>query len=115
VTLGPMEIASAFRAPMLETGKAGEEPAGNLDQLLEQVGDRKVVYGFVDEEKDVPVGTTGGSGVATGGIQKRQSVRICMAEPARVRPVSRVYTNTTPPMSPRSPMSPTSPRWSGKI
>ena len=105
VTLGPMEIASAFRAPMLETGVAGQKAAGNLEELIEQVGDRKVVYGFVEVENHA--GTDGGL------IEKRQT--LCMETPARVRPVSDVFDSTSPPMSPRSPMSPMSPRqrWSG--
>lgn len=108
VTLGPMEIASAFRAPMLETGHTGEEAAGNLEQLIKQVGDRKVVYGFVEEEHENKEGVA--SGAAAGKVQKRQSVRLCMEEPARVRPVSQVFSPISPVSSPRTPMSPT---WSG--
>jgi hypothetical protein len=98
VTLGPMEIASAFRAPMLETGVAGETTARNMDELIKQVGGRRVVYGFVDVEQQ-----DGGE------VGKRQT--LCMEAPARVRPVSKVFSNTTPP--PMSPMSPTSSRWGG--
>jgi hypothetical protein len=107
VTLGPMEIASAFRAPMLETGVAGQKAAKNLEELIEQVGDRKVVYGFVEVEND--------DGADGGSVEKRQT--LCMETPGRVRPVSHVFNPTSPPMSPRSPMSPMSPktsRWSGE-
>ena len=97
VTLGPMEIASAFRAPMLETGGAQGEAAGDVHQLIKQVGDRKVVYGFVEEERP-----------ADNGVEKRHT--LCMEAPARVRPVSTVLSGSTPPMSPRGPLSPTSSR-----
>jgi len=108
VTLGPMEIASAFRAPMLQTDR-GEEAAGNLDQLIKQVGDRQVVYGFVEEERRASVaeGATGEN------RQNKPSMRLCMEAPTRVRPVSHVFSSTTPPSSPRSPWSPGTPRWSG--
>lgn len=99
VTLGPMEIASAFRAPMLETGVSGEKAAGNLDELIKQVGDRRVVYGFVEVE---------GHEGEEEGLGKRQT--LCMETPARVRPVSHLFSTTSPPTSPRSPMSP---RWGG--
>lgn len=101
VTLGPFEVASAFRAPMLETGH-GEDAAKNLDELIEKVGDKKVQFGFVDERRP--------SGVAEGGtrLQKTRSVRVCIDEPARVRPVSGAF--ASPPMSP---ISDRSGRWSG--
>lgn len=56
VTLGPVEIASAFGAPMLidNTHKEGSAEAHNetIDTLIEHIGDRKIVYGFVDVEDD---------------------------------------------------------------
>ena len=79
VTLGPMEIASAFRAPMLETGGAEGEAAGDVHELIKQVGDRKVVYGFVEERP------------AEDGVEKRRT--LCMEAPARVRPVSTVLSD----------------------
>jgi hypothetical protein len=46
VTLGPMEIASAFRAPVLQHPKL--VATGEVDVLLKEVGDRKVRYGEVE-------------------------------------------------------------------
>jgi Protein of unknown function (DUF3176) len=46
VTLGPMEIASAFRAPVLQHPKV--VATGEVDVLLKEVGDRKVRYGEVE-------------------------------------------------------------------
>jgi Protein of unknown function (DUF3176) len=109
VTLGPFEVASAFRAPMLETGE-GDEAAKNLDELIEKVGDKRVQFGFVEEEcRASEAAAAAGTGNST--LQKRQSVRLCLDEPARVRPVSVVFRPTSPtiPTIPRSPMSPTSP------
>lgn len=51
VTLGPVEIASAFGAPILVDNNrgAGSGPKkDNIDTLIEHIGDRKIVYGFVD-------------------------------------------------------------------
>lgn len=54
VTLGPVEIASAFGAPILVDNthaKEGAEPGSeNIDSLIKRIGDRKIVYGFVDVE-----------------------------------------------------------------
>lgn len=54
VTLGPVEIASAFGAPLLVDNthlKEGEEPGReDIDSLIKRIGDRKIVYGFVDVE-----------------------------------------------------------------
>jgi len=81
-----MEIASAFPAPMLETRDGGEEVSRDLEQLIEEVVGRKVMYGFVE-------GKRRGS-VASGdqaGNRRSRSVRLCMEEPAKVRPVSGVW------------------------
>jgi hypothetical protein len=43
VTLGPLEIASAFQAPILDGQSRGRE----VDVLLKEVGDRQVRYGEV--------------------------------------------------------------------
>ncbi|KAK5099003.1 hypothetical protein LTR70_000875 [Exophiala xenobiotica] len=83
-TLGPMEIASAFRAAMLETGDAGAGVARDLDQLIEQVVERTVVYGFVEEDRRESVDDGDPAG-------NRRSVRSCMEEPTKVRPVSGVW------------------------
>jgi hypothetical protein len=45
VTLGPMEIASAFQAPILDGQSRGHE----VDVLLKEVGSRQVRYGEVME------------------------------------------------------------------
>lgn len=44
VTLGPFEIANAFRAPMLYHPEASNAP---VDELLEVVGQRQVKYGKI--------------------------------------------------------------------
>jgi hypothetical protein len=107
VTLGPFEVASAFRAPMLETGQ-GDEAAKNLDELIAKVGEKRVQFGFVEEERRASDVVEG----ATNPLQKRMSKRLVLDEPARVRPVSDVFSHATP-TSPRSPNIPKSPRWSG--
>lgn len=61
VTLGPMEIASAFQAPVLDHPTVSRT-GGEVDILLKQVGERKVRYGEIE-----------GSG------------RLAVAEPAEVR------------------------------
>lgn len=105
VTLGPMEIASAFRAPMLEPGKDGEEEsAKNLDELISKVGHRKVVYGVVEDPNrpgtsDSP--EEGADGTATDTVHNRRSVRLGMGAPSSVRPVSGVYSWAgSPPTTP---------------
>ena len=95
VTLGPIEVASAFRAPMLTEGRPNAaEAGGDIHELIRDVGDRKVQYGFVEEAAPVNV------------ANNRQSVRLAMAEPGSVRPASGVW---SPPTSPsvESPTSPT--------
>jgi hypothetical protein len=86
VTLGPIEVASAFSAPMLVQGHHSQQADvhGNIDEVLQEVGEKKVQYGFVE----VP-----------GFAGDRQSVRLAMAEPERVRPASKLW---SPPMSPTS-------------
>lgn len=56
VTLGPVEIASAFGAPILvddarprESAEPGSE---NIDSLIKHIGNRKIVYGFVDVDDE---------------------------------------------------------------
>lgn len=44
VTLGPFEIAAAFRAPNLNHPSAATAP---VDKLIEEVGDRRVQYGYI--------------------------------------------------------------------
>lgn len=46
VTLGPVEIASAFRAPVLEHPAAAA--GGEVDTLLKEVGDRRLKYGKLE-------------------------------------------------------------------
>lgn len=98
VTLGPIEVASAFRAPMLREGRAnGAEAGGDIKELIKDVGDRRVMYGFVDEREDH----------AEDHIPRRvrNSVKLGIAQPERVRPASGVWSG------PNSPRSPTSPRF----
>lgn len=45
VTLGPLEIAYAFQAPLLSSTSPA---AGNVDTLIHEVGARKVQYGLVE-------------------------------------------------------------------
>jgi len=57
VTLGPMEIASAFGAPILVDNAhqqdADSGPAkSDINNLIKKIGDRKIVYGFVDVDED---------------------------------------------------------------
>ncbi len=109
VTLGPMEIASAFRAPILETEHTeGKDSAGDVDHLIKYVGDRKVMYGALEDEENIPA-TPGGKDERP----NRRSVRLGMEEPAKVRPLSGVWEmGSNGPASPRSPglKSPMSPR-----
>ena len=103
VTLGPMEIASAFRAPMLEAAPGEEEHVRDLDELIVKVGHRKVVYGVVDEpshiesssvaaeKADRPVPALIADATATSNVGRGRSVRLGMGEPMRVRPVSGIY------------------------
>ena len=51
VTLGPMEIASAFGAPVL-VDNSQTEKAETIDHLIKNIGDRKIQYGFVDVDGD---------------------------------------------------------------
>ena len=96
VTLGPIEVASAFRAPMLTEGRqTAAEAGGDIHELIRDVGHKKVQYGFLEDTSPADV------------VNRRQSVRLAMAEPHKVRPASGVW---SPPMSP-SLESPTSPRF----
>jgi len=52
VTLGPVEIASAFGAPILVDAARAEARNENIDTLIKHIGDRKIVYGFVDVDGD---------------------------------------------------------------
>lgn len=52
VTLGPVEIASAFGAPILVDNARSEAQKENIDTLIKHIGDRKIVYGFVDVDGD---------------------------------------------------------------
>ena len=100
VTLGPIEVASAFRAPMLTEGRANAaEAGGDIKELIKDVGHRKVMYGFVDEREDhaedhIPRST-------------RHSVKLGISELGKVRPASGVWSG------PNSPRSPASPRFAG--
>ena len=93
VTLGPIEVASAFRAPMLTEGRANAaEAGGDIKELIKDVGHRKVMYGFVDEREDhqedhLP-------------RRSRNSVRLAMSAPDTVRPASGVWSSPTSPTSP---------------
>ena len=111
MTLGPMEVASAFNAPMLETD-AHAEHAKDLDDLIEKVGGRKVQYGVVEEIGHHPASpstpavaqATTTSVPTSPNPSKRNSVRLGMAEPTKVRPVSGMWSS---PASPRIPETPT--------
>jgi len=120
VTLGPIEVASAFRAPMLTEGRSNaKEAGGDIKELLKDVGGRKVMYGFVEEHhhdtvnggEDAVVGNAVTGAGGNGNMKRHASVRLEIAQPERVRPVSEVW---SPPMSP-SPRSPglRSPRLGG--
>jgi len=113
VTLGPIEVASAFRAPMLTEGRSNaKEAGGDIKELLKDVGGRKVMYGFVEEHHyntvngsdDGVVGNAepGAGGNENGNVKRHASVRLEIAQPERVRPVSGVWSPPTSP-SPRSP------------
>ncbi len=52
VTLGPVEIASAFGAPILVDNARAEARNENIDTLIKHIGHRKIVYGFVDVDGD---------------------------------------------------------------
>lgn len=53
VTLGPVEIASAFGAPILvDNNQNIEARKENIDSLIKHIGKRKIVYGFVDVDHD---------------------------------------------------------------
>lgn len=53
VTLGPVEIASAFGAPILVNNQDSVEARKeNIETLIKHIGDRKIVYGFVDIDHD---------------------------------------------------------------
>lgn len=118
-TLGPMEVASAFNAPMLETGEHAEHPK-DLEDLIEKVGDRKVQYGVMEDQPQYAspaspaIAHTPASPTPTSpNLNNRNSVRLGMAEPARVRPVSGAWSTPTSPTIPTSPAvasPPTSPR-----
>lgn len=83
ITLGPIEVASAFRAPMLTEGRANAaEAGGNMKQLIKDVGHRKVMYGSVDEREDHAEDHTP--------VRTRNSIKLGMSEPAKVRPASGV-------------------------
>lgn len=49
VTLGPVEVASAFQAPVLQRGEAGAPGGGEVKALLEVVGGRRVKYGQAED------------------------------------------------------------------
>ncbi|KAH6866563.1 hypothetical protein BKA58DRAFT_441565 [Alternaria rosae] len=55
VTLGPLEISQAFGAPIIAPDKM-KAYHGDLDQVFEDVGDRRVQYGQL---KDAPPGQMG--------------------------------------------------------
>jgi hypothetical protein len=125
VTLGPMEVASAFNAPMLETGYGTEHPK-DLDDLIHKVGARKVQYGIMEDQEphhhsatpstpaSPAVASTTTSTPSSPNPNKRNSVRLGMAEPARVRPVSGAWSTPTSPKIPES-TKVTSPPTSPKI
>ncbi|ETN44304.1 uncharacterized protein HMPREF1541_10484 [Cyphellophora europaea CBS 101466] len=111
VTLGPIEVASAFQAPLLTRGRRyRKKDTGDVEDLIKEVGDRKVMYGFVDEHVPSADGggavvgdsdSDGGAGTGTGGTAPRpaavQRTSVYMGPPERVRPASGVY---SPPTSP---------------
>ena len=102
VTLGPIEVASAFRAPMLTEGRANAaEAGGNIKELIKDVGHRKVMYGFVDEREDHAE-----DHLRELPRRSRNSVKLGISEPEKVRPASGVWSGPNSPRSPTSPMSP---------
>ena len=97
VTLGPIEVANAFHAPLLTEGRQhAKERGGDIKALIDEVGHKQVQYGFVEEVSAPSPGLSGR-------MQRTKSVRLEIAEPTRVRPVSTAW--TSPPNSPRSPDS----------
>lgn len=114
VTLNPMEVASAFRSPLLADDKeTAEGRKDNIDALIKHIGDRKIQYGFVDVDQqsdssaateiphqvsspDTPIASPALAQGETSKLQKRKSVRLAMGTPEHVRPTSMVH-----PMSPR--------------
>lgn len=52
VTLGPVDIASAFGAPTLVDNARAEARNENIDTLIKHIGNREIVYGFVDVDGD---------------------------------------------------------------
>jgi hypothetical protein len=89
VTLGPIEVASAFRAPMLTEGRENAaEAGGNIKELLRDVGHRRVQYGFVDETEDHTEDHFP--------RRSRNSVRLAISEPEKVRPASGVQSGSIP-------------------
>lgn len=113
VTLNPMEVASAFRSPLLADDRSTEERKDNIKTLIEHIGDRKIQYGFVDVDQQsesssfmedthpvaspqTPITSPTLAQGETSRLQKRRSVRLAMGAPDQVRPTSRIY-----PLSPR--------------
>lgn len=119
VTLNPMEVASAFRSPLLADDREETDGAGarkdNIKTLIEHIGDRKILYGFVDVDEhaqpasphianqtasgpNTPITspTMGQGEFGTSRLQKRKSVRLAMGPPEQVRPASQIF-----PLSPR--------------
>jgi hypothetical protein len=50
VTLAPIEIANAFRAPVLEADNL-TATARTPDELLKEIGHRRVMYGEMEEQR----------------------------------------------------------------
>lgn len=88
VTLGPVEVASAFRAPILTEGRDNAaEAGGDIRELIKDVGHRKVMSGFVDETQDhtedhLP--------------RRSRTVRMGISDPQSVRPASGVWSGPGP-------------------
>lgn len=149
VTLNPVEIGSAFGAPILVDNShlhAAEPGSEGIDSLIKRIGKREIVYGFVDVEHDredtmrqemhlrntdnnpdesldqsrtavrsptvtmespLPSPVLDQEGRRpTPTMQKRRSVRLAMAPPERVRPVSEVFPLPRSPVLEQTPDSP---------
>lgn len=93
VTLGPVEIASAFGAPILVDRQRDEARQETIETLIKHIGDRRIQYGFVDVDGD--------------GVMDREEMHLqglnVAGLPAEQQ--STVQTNTQVPYSPM--MSPT--------
>ena len=111
VSMSPVEIAKAFKAPHTEGGDAN----ANVDRLLRQIGKRKARYGVVTTEFEASSSrlnlTLGGGqmgSTTTLGSPPLHSGHLAVHDPDS----KRAYTDDSmlSPSMPRSPQSPVTPR-----